>query len=135
MIRKTQMTSLEQAVLARFRATAGARLRAALPPETTEAEVDALLEAGLTKAAAAGMETEQQILRFLAVMVALGPGFDRDPARPRLGETLRQGLPPWVALYRLEAFARGEDPDAEERAMLRAFAAPSPIEAVEAVDA
>lgn len=128
LIRKAQMKSLERAVLARFHTTARAQLRGALPAGTPEERVDALLDHGLAKAAAAGMETERQILRFLAVMVALGPDFDRDPTRPRLGETLRQGLPPWMALDRLEAFARGEDPDAEERAVLRAFAEPSPIE-------
>ncbi|NYZ15291.1 hypothetical protein HL658_22355 [Azospirillum sp. RWY-5-1] len=129
LIRKTQMKSLERAMLARFRATARAQLLGALPAGTPEERVDALLDHGLASATAAGMETEQQHLRFLSVMAALGPDFDRDPARPRLGETLRQGLPPWMALDRLEAFARGEDPDAEERAVLRAFAAPSPIEA------
>lgn len=135
LIRKTQMSSLERAVLAHFRNTARAQLRTALPPDTPEERVDTLLDETLAKAAAAGMETEQQILRFLAVTAVLGPDFDRDPARPRLGETLRQGLPPWMALNRLEAFARGEDPDAEERAMLLAFAAPSPIEVTEAVEA
>lgn len=134
LIRKSQMTSLERAVLARFRTAARAHLRAALPPETPEERVDALLEDGLARATAAGMETEQQILRFLAVSAALGPGFDRDPARPRLGETLRRGLPPWMALDRLEAFARGEDPDAEERETMRAFTAPSPIESAVAVE-
>lgn len=135
LIRKTQMKRLEQAVLGRFHTAARAQLRMALPPETPEERVDTLLDETLAKAAAAGMETEQQILRFLAVTAALGADFDRDPARPRLGETLRQGLPPWMALNRLEAFARGEDPDAEERAMLLAFAAPSPIEATETVEA
>ena len=105
-IRKTQMTALASVLAEGFADRAAAFLAATFPAKAAglePTELSALVGAGIARAAAAGIETEQDVVRFLALELIAGPDLADAPwAAPLLAEP----MPAEAKLSRLYAQAR-----------------------------
>jgi len=56
----------------------------------TEAGLEPLIRRGMTDAEGYGIEDRQDVVRYLELLLILGPRFDRDPAHRWAADLLRQ---------------------------------------------
>src|SRR4051812_12990073 len=93
-IRAEQETALRQTALAAFEERAVAEAREHWPAAARregDAGLAKLVREGTSRAAALGFTTEKQVLRYLNLTLALGPGFAEDARYPWAAPILGDG--------------------------------------------
>jgi hypothetical protein len=119
-IRSRQRAALREGRRRRFEDRAVAFVREQWPERWThlgEVAVRALVEIAEQRAAAYGLDTERDAIRYLNHMLALGRDFDTDPRYPWAGEILQnRGIAPSLRMDWLSARTRHELRRAEEAA-------------------
>lgn len=91
-IRKEQMAVLSQYMRRQFEHRLMMHLRTAFPErlqDIPEAELLAMIQGGIDKAAAYGVELEDDVERYVEYMVPYGSDFDTNPQTAWAGEILR----------------------------------------------
>jgi hypothetical protein len=92
LVRRDQVDALAKNREAQFVAEMVAHLRANLAPEVAALDDEALrahVEAGIARARTHGLKSKQDCVRFLNLAATFGWELDQDPARPWIGEYLR----------------------------------------------
>lgn len=90
-IRKAQMEVLEKYMMDAFNSKMISHLRNTYPEETSsisDEDLSAMIENGSERAASHGIVEDDDIQRFLGVMVRYGSDFDKDSAHPEVQEIL-----------------------------------------------
>jgi hypothetical protein len=93
-LKKEQLEHFSRLQRSSFVERMRAIVREEFPEKTapmSDAEVDGILEKGISTASSYGVESERDVGRYIYLMFALGFEFDRDAsAAPWAGEILRQ---------------------------------------------
>jgi hypothetical protein len=91
-VRKTQMDSLSEAMLKQFEDRMVIHLRSACPEQThdmPDANLRVMVQSGISKAREYGVIAEDDIRRYLELMIVYGTDFDISPQTSWAGEILQ----------------------------------------------
>ncbi|MDI1451257.1 hypothetical protein [Polyangium sp. 6x1] len=90
-ILREQVDALRQAELEEYRGRVLAQIREIFPTQWStlgEEGCASLVDRGLGRAARLGCKSEQDVFRYVSLMLVLGPDFEEDPALPWVREIL-----------------------------------------------
>ncbi|MDI3284586.1 hypothetical protein [Polyangium sp. 15x6] len=90
-ILREQVDALRQAELEEYRERVIAQIQGIFPAEWSrlgEEGCGALVDRALGRAARHGCKSEQDVFRYVSLMLVLGPDFEEDPALPWVREIL-----------------------------------------------